>query len=70
MRSGHIYHTEKRIGDQVTLQFTTRIKDYTVRVKVDSNDQNFSKNAQRLVEAMQFYCPEADGTLTTPKAIP
>ncbi len=67
MRSGHMYHTEKRTGDQLISQFTTRIKNYTIRLKIESNDQDFSKKAKRLIEAVQFYCPEADGTLTTPK---
>ena len=69
MRSGHMYHTEKRSGDERTLQYTTRNKNYVVRVKIDSNHSDFSKLAKHSVETMQFYCPAADGTITTPKGV-
>ncbi len=67
MRSGHFYHTEMRKGDERTVQYTTRIKNYLIRIKVTSNDPTFLKNALHDIETIRIYCPEDDGTLTTRK---
>ena len=67
MRSGRFDHIEQRKGDTATLQYSTRIKNYRVRIVIVTNDTAFLKSARHSVETVRIYCPEVDGTLTTPK---
>jgi hypothetical protein len=70
MRSGHFYHVSQKKGDDYTLQYSTRIRNYTIRVKFKSNDPEFIKRAKHSMEMVRIYCPNEDGTLTTEKGDP
>ncbi len=62
---GSFYAHKGRSGSYHIDHYWTRIKNYIIRVAVDSNDQEFlNKSKDALVKA-QFYCASKSGTLTT-----
>lgn len=65
MRSGHFNHVSRKKGDEYTLQYWTRIKNYTLRFTFTSNDEEFMKQAKHAMDTARVYCPEEDGTLIT-----
>ncbi len=64
-RTGRFYHITKRSGDVTTAQYWTFIKNYLIRVKVESNDASFLRKAKESVDSVKFYCAQEDGTLIT-----
>lgn len=70
MRSGHFYHVSRKKGDEYTLQYWTRIKNYILRFTFTSNEEEFIKQAKHAMGTVRVYCPEEDGTLITEKGDP
>ncbi len=64
-RTGRFYHITKHTGDVTTAQYWTFIKNYLIRVKVESNDASFLRKAKESVDSVKFYCAQEDGTLIT-----
>jgi hypothetical protein len=62
-RTGRFYHITRHSGDVTTAQYWTFIKNYLIRVKVESNDSGFLRKAKEAVDHVKFYCPQGDGTL-------
>ena len=64
-RTGRFYHITKHSGDLTTVQYWTFIKNYLIRVKVESNDAAFLRKSKEAVHEVKFYCAQEDGTLIT-----
>jgi hypothetical protein len=62
-RSGRFYHISKHKGDVTTVQYWTFIKNYLIRVKVESNDRDFLSKTKLAVANVKFYCAQEDGTV-------
>jgi hypothetical protein len=65
-RSGQMKHVQKHVRDLYGVQYWTRIKNYTIRFTVETNDPAFLKRSKQAVHDIRFYCPEDDGTLVQP----
>lgn len=66
-RTGRFYHISQRKGDVTTVQYWTFIKNYLIRVKVESNDGEFLRTTKTAVGNVKFYCAQEDGTLISEK---
>ena len=62
-RTGRFYHISQHKGDVTTVQYWTFIKNYLIRVKVESNDGEFLRKTKAAVDKVKFYCAQEDGTL-------
>ncbi len=62
-RTGRFYHISQHKGDVTTVQYWTFIKNYLIRIKVESNDRDFVNRTKTAVGAVKFYCAQEDGTL-------
>lgn len=62
-RTGRFYHIAKHKGDTTTVQYWTFIKNYLIRVKVESNTREFLNQTKLAVANVKFYCAQEDGTL-------
>lgn len=62
-RTGRFYHVAQHKGDTTTVQYWTFIKNYLIRVKVESNDREFLGKTRLSVANVKFYCAQEDGTL-------
>jgi hypothetical protein len=62
-RTGRFYHISQHKGDVTTVQYWTFIKNYLIRIKVESNDRDFVNRTKAAVGAVKFYCAQEDGTL-------
>jgi hypothetical protein len=68
--TGHFYFSVRHKGENYAAQYSTRIKNYGVRILVASNDQDFLRKAKHALGVARFYCTQDDGTLTTPDGKP
>ena len=64
LRSGHFYHRFTHRGRNYAAQYWTGINNYTVKVLVATNDEQFLRKAKDMMAEVQMYCPQDDGTLT------
>jgi hypothetical protein len=62
-RTGRFYHIAQHKGDLTTVQYWTFIKNYLIRVKVESNDRDFLNKTRLAVANLKFYCAQEDGTV-------
>jgi len=62
-RTGRFYHISQHKGDVTTVQYWTFIKNYLIRIKVESKDRNFIDQTKQAVGSVKFYCAQEDGTL-------
>ena len=62
-RTGRFYHIAQHKGDLTTVQYWTFIKNYLIRVKVESNDRDFLGKTKFAVSSVKFYCAQEDGTV-------
>ena len=62
-RTGRFYHIAKHAGDKTTVQYWTFIKNYLIRIKVESNDREFLSKTKQAVGSVKFLCAQEDGTL-------
>jgi hypothetical protein len=62
-RNGRFYHIAKHKGDMTTVQYWTFIKNYLIRIKVESNDREFLSRTRLAVGSVKFLCAQEDGTL-------
>jgi hypothetical protein len=62
-RTGRFYHISQHKGDVTTVQYWTFIKNYLIRIKVESNDRDFVSRTKAAVGAVKFFCAQEDGTL-------
>src|ERR1035441_8352344 len=63
--TGRFYSSVRHKGENYAAFYSTRIKNYNLRIQVDSNDQDFLRKSKRAINAAHFYCTQDDGTLTT-----
>ena len=66
-RTGRFYHIAQHKSDTTTVQYWTFIKNYLIRVKVESNDREFLNRTKLAVANVKFYCAQEDGTLINDK---
>ena len=62
-RTGRFYHIANHKGDITTVQYWTFIKNYLIRIKVESNDREFLSRTKQAVGSVTFLCAQEDGTL-------
>jgi hypothetical protein len=62
-RTGRFYHIAQHKGDVTTVQYWTFIKNYLIRIKVESNDRDFLSLTKLAVGNVKFYCAQDDGTV-------
>jgi hypothetical protein len=62
-RTGRFYHIAQHKGDITTVQYWTFIKNYLIRVKVESNDRDFLSKTKLAVTNVKFYCAQEDGSV-------
>jgi hypothetical protein len=62
-RTGRFYHISQHKGDVTTLQYWTFLKNYLIRIKVESNDRDFVSRTKTAIGSVKFYCAQEDGTL-------
>ncbi len=63
--NGHFYSSVRHKGENYAALYSARIKNYSVKILVASNDQDFLRKSKRALAAAHFYCIQDDGTLTT-----
>jgi hypothetical protein len=63
--TGRFYSSERHKGGNYAALYSTRIKNYNVKILVASNDQDFLQKSKRAIAGAHFYCIQNDGTLTT-----
>jgi hypothetical protein len=61
---------DKHTGDVRGAQFTTRLKNYTVRFTIQTNDKAFLDKARKAVEDVQVFCSDDAGTFFSPDGKP
>ena len=66
-RTGRFYHISQHKGDATTVQYWTFIKNYLIRVKVESNDRDFLAGTKLAVGGVRFLCAQEDGTVIDEK---
>jgi hypothetical protein len=66
-RTNRFYHIVRRKNDVTTVQYWTFIRNYLVRIKVESNDRGFLAKTKQAVADFKFYCTQEDGTLINQK---
>jgi hypothetical protein len=62
-RTGRFYHIAQHKGDLTTVQYWTFIKNYLIRIKVESNDRDFLSKTKLAIGGLRFYCAQEDGTV-------
>ena len=65
LQYGAFYANVRQWGKNHSQHYWTRIKNYIIRIAVDSNDKDFLQKSKIAVKEAQFYCAQADGKLTT-----
>src|SRR5271166_6974171 len=65
LQYGSFYANVRQWGKNHSQHYWTRIKNYIIRIAVDSNDKDFLQKSKIAVKEAQFYCAQADGKLTT-----
>lgn len=66
-RTNRFYHIVRHKSDVTTVQYWTFIKNYLIRIKVESNDRGFLARTKQAVADFKFYCAQDDGTLINEK---
>ncbi len=56
---------DKRSGEVRGTQFSARLKNYTVRFTIQTNDKTFLDKARQAVEAVKVFCADDAGTFFT-----
>ncbi len=70
LHSGRWSYSVRHKHDMFAVQYWTAIDNYVVKIVIESNDHDFLSQAKKLMADAQFYCPQDDGTLMTPKGKP
>ena len=65
LQYGSFYANVRHWRNNHTQHYWARIKNYIIRIAVDSNDKDFLQKSKVAVREAQFYCAQADGKLTT-----
>ena len=65
LRYGEFYANLRRTGRNHTHHYWTRIRNYIIRVAVDSNDPDFLDKTKHALMDATFYCTRHDGKLLT-----
>lgn len=63
----HFKRVDKHAGEVRGTQYTAPIRDYTVRVTIQTNDKTFLEKSRAAVEAVRLYCTDQFGRLYTPE---
>lgn len=63
LRSQHFYHRVTHRGRNYAAEYWTGINNYTVRIVVATNDEQFLHKAKIDIADVHFYCPQDDGAL-------
>jgi hypothetical protein len=63
--TGRFNSSVRHKGKNYAVLYSTRIKNYNLRVLVASNDQDFLQKSKRAISEAHFYCTQDDGRLTT-----
>jgi hypothetical protein len=63
LRTHRFYHRVTHRGHNYAAQYWAGINNYTVKVVVATNDEDFLKKAKDVMADVKFYCPQDDGTL-------
>src|SRR5271166_1726948 len=64
LRYGSFYANVRQWGKNHSQHYWTRIKNYIIRIAVDSNDKDFLQKSKLAVMEAQFYCAQNNGELT------
>ncbi len=62
--------TDKRGGEVHATQFSARIREYTVRFTIQTNDKAFLETARQAIEDVKIFCTDDSGALFTPDGKP
>jgi hypothetical protein len=65
LHSGRFSYSLRHKNDNYTAIFSTRIRNYNVKVLVTSNERAFIDKAREDVDQTHFYCTQGDGILST-----
>jgi hypothetical protein len=68
--TGRFYSSVRHKGENYAALYSARIKNYSLKILVASNDQDFLRKSKLALAAAQFYCTQDDGTLTTANGKP
>src|SRR5664280_2298575 len=63
--TGRFYSSVRHKGENYAALYSTRIKNYNLKILVASNNQDFLQKSKHAIAAAHFYCTQDDGTLTT-----
>ncbi len=61
----HFKRVDKHSGEVRGTQYTALIRDYTVRITIQTNDKTFLDKARAAVEGVRLYCTDEAGRLFT-----
>ncbi len=62
--------TDKRGGGVHATQYSARIRDYTVRFTIQTNDKAFLEKARQAIEDVKLFCSDDNGGFFTPDGKP
>jgi hypothetical protein len=65
LQYGSFYANVRHWRNNHTQHYWARIKNYIIRIAVDSNDKEFLQKSKLAVMEAQFYCAQNNGKLTT-----
>ena len=68
--TGRFYSSVRHKGENYAALYSVRIKNYSLKILVASNDQDFLRKSKLALAAAQFYCTQDDGMLTTANGKP
>ncbi len=63
--TGRFYSSVRHKGQDYAALYTTRIKNFNLKILVASNDKDFLEKSKHAIGAAHFYCTQDDGKLTT-----
>jgi hypothetical protein len=63
--TGRFYSSVRHKGENYAALYSTRIKNYNLKILVASNNQDFLQKSKHAIAAAHFYCTQDDGTLTS-----
>jgi hypothetical protein len=62
----HLKHVDRHSGDVRGTQYSTRIRDYTVRFTVQTNDKSFLQKARDSIGTLRVFCADDSGRFFSP----
>ena len=62
--------TDKRAGEVHATQYSARIRNYTVRFNIQTNDKAFLDKARQAIEEVNIFCTDDTGRFSTPNGKP